>query len=207
MTASTWSAATLARCAGPAAFPALHSALLAKQGEWVPRAVDWQQANAERMQAQPQLAQLRALVDGSGLGAIAIASGMARPRIDACFATDANVKQTLTVSNGTAKVSGTPAFEINGRLVERVDWAKLQPMLVAAEHQMRTDMMKLATLPAVRRTRDARRLRRFGRRGRGTERARQFRRRRGSADRQDWTTQVRATAEGGYVMLGNPTRR
>ena len=124
-------AATLARCAGPAAFPALHAALFARQREWIERAVAWQQANAERIRSYPQLAQLKALVDGSGLADIARASGVPQPRIDACFANERFVAKTLAVSNAT-KVSGTPAFEINGRLVENVDWAKLQPMLRAA---------------------------------------------------------------------------
>ena len=125
-------AATLARCAGPAAFPAVHGALFARQTEWVPRAVDWQQANAERMKMYPQLAQLKALVDGSGLAEIARANGVPQARIDACFANEVFVAKTLAVSNATGKVSGTPAFEINGKLVERVDWAKLQPLLRAA---------------------------------------------------------------------------
>jgi protein-disulfide isomerase len=122
-------AATLARCAGPAAFPAVHEALFARQAEWVPRAVEWQQANAQRIQAYPELARVKALVDGSGLADLARANGVPQSRIDACFANEVFVAKTLAVSNGTSKISGTPAFEINGKLVERVDWAKLQPML------------------------------------------------------------------------------
>ncbi len=125
-------AATLARCAGPDAFPAVHAALFARQTEWVPRAVEWQQANAQRVQMYPQMAQLKALVDGSGLADIARANGVPDARIDACFANQVFVAKTLAVSNGTSKVRGTPTFEINGRLVENVDWAKLQPMLRAA---------------------------------------------------------------------------
>ena len=125
-------AATLARCAGPAAFPAVHAALFARQGEWIERAVAWQQPNAARVKMYPPLGQLRALADGAGLTDIARANGVSAAQVDACFAKDVFVGKTLAVSNGTAKVRGTPAFEINGQLVENVDWAKLQPMLRAA---------------------------------------------------------------------------
>ncbi len=42
-------AATLARCAGPAAFPAVHDALFAQQDAWLQRAMYWDQANASRL--------------------------------------------------------------------------------------------------------------------------------------------------------------
>ncbi|KQT31806.1 hypothetical protein ASG29_07815 [Sphingomonas sp. Leaf412] len=124
-------AATLARCAGPAAFPKLHDALFAQQTDWLQRAMYWDQANAARLALYPELAKLRALADGAGLTGIARAAGVGDNAIDACFAKDNFAARAMTVSNAT-KVRGTPAFEINGRLVENVDWAKLQPMLVAA---------------------------------------------------------------------------
>lgn len=125
-------AATLARCAGPAAFPRLHRALFAQQQQWFERAAEWQQGNAERMSAWPQLAQMKAIAEGGGLTAIARDAGAPAGAIAACFATDAQVKRVLAVSNATSQVPGTPAFEINGRLIHNVDWAKLEPQLRAA---------------------------------------------------------------------------
>ncbi|PCG14582.1 MAG: hypothetical protein DI530_01725 [Sphingomonas sp.] len=125
-------AATLARCAGPAAFPRLHKALFAQQQQWFERTAEWQQGNAARISAWPQLAQLKAMADGGGLTAIALAAGAPAGAIDACFATDAQVKRVLAASNATSQVAGTPAFEINGRLIQNVDWAKLEPQLRAA---------------------------------------------------------------------------
>ena len=125
-------AATLARCAGPAAFPRLHRALFAQQQQWFERAAEWQQGNAERMSAWPQLAQMKAIAEGGGLTAIARDAGAPAGAIAACFATDAQVKRVLAVSNATSQVPGTPAFEINGRLIQNVDWAKLEPQLRAA---------------------------------------------------------------------------
>ena len=125
-------AATLARCAGPAAFPGLHRALFAQQQQWFERAAEWQQGNAERMSAWPQLAQMKAIAEGGGLTAIARDAGAPAGAIAACFGTDAQVKRVLAVSNATSQVPGTPAFEINGRLIQNVDWAKLEPQLRAA---------------------------------------------------------------------------
>lgn len=125
-------AATLARCAGPAAFPAVHAAFLSHQREWIDRAVEWDQANAARVSTYPQLAQLRALADGAGLTAIARAEGVAPAAIEACFADEKALNATLTVSQSTEVAAGTPAFIVNGKLIQTVTWAQLQPMLRAA---------------------------------------------------------------------------
>jgi protein-disulfide isomerase len=128
-------AATLARCAGPAAFPAVHAAFLARQREWIDRAVEWDQANAARVSTYPQLAQLRALADGAGLSAIARQAGVAPAAIEACFANENALNATLKVSQATEVAAGTPAFIVNGKLIQTVTWAQLQPMLRAAGAQ------------------------------------------------------------------------
>lgn len=125
-------ATALARCAGPAAFPALHEAFYARQQQWYERGAAWSQGNAERISSWPQLAQMKALADGAGLVEIATAAGAPAAAIDACFATDAQVKRAIAVSESTGKVPGTPAFEINGKLIEGVGWAQLEPRLRAA---------------------------------------------------------------------------
>lgn len=125
-------AATLARCSGAAAFPKVHSAFFQKQPEWFERAADWTDANRERIANYPQLAQLQAVADGAGLPDIARAAGAPASAIASCFANDAAVKKTLAITAATAKVQGTPAFEINGRLIQNVGWAQLLPQLRAA---------------------------------------------------------------------------
>ena len=125
-------AATLARCAGAAAFPKVHAAFFAQQEQWVPRADAWAQSNRERIASWPQLAQLSAVAEGAGLTAIARDAGMPAAAITACFASDAAVKRTIAASEATSKVPGTPAFEINGRLIQKVGWAQLEPQLRAA---------------------------------------------------------------------------
>ena len=125
-------AATLARCAGPAVFPAVHAAFLDRQREWIDRAVEWDGANAARIASYPQVAQLRALADGAGLTAIARGAGMTPAAVQACFAGDDALNATLKVSQSTEIAAGTPAFIVNGKLIQTVTWAQLQPMLRAA---------------------------------------------------------------------------
>lgn len=125
-------AATLARCAGAAAFPKVHAAFFARQEQWYERAAAWAEGNRERVKSWPQLAQLSAIAEGAGLPAIAREAGAPAAAIAACFANDAAVKRTIAVSEATSKVQGTPAFEINGRLIQNVGWAELQPQLRAA---------------------------------------------------------------------------
>ena len=126
-------AATLARCAGPTLFAKLHDALFAQQSTWLDRAVAFDSANAQRIAMYDQAAQLRALADGAGLTDIARGAGMAPAAIDRCFAEPAHAARTIAVAQVTsARIRATPTFELNGRLIENVDWAKLEPMLRAA---------------------------------------------------------------------------
>ncbi|QKS01254.1 thioredoxin domain-containing protein [Sphingomonas sp. CL5.1] len=126
-------AAMLAHCSGAAVFPKLHEALFARQEQWLQRAIDYDAANNERLGLYSAAAQYRAMAEGAGLDAIARDAGMTQAAIDQCLA-DPKVAETV-IQRAEAiggKIRGTPAFEINGKLIEGVDWAKLEPMLRAA---------------------------------------------------------------------------
>lgn len=126
-------AATVARCAGTKAFPAVHDALFAAQEAWVTQGMGYDQTNNARLAMYPQAAQLRTLADGSGIADLARANGMTTEGIDACFADPANVKKTLEVAQSiSGKIRGTPSFELGGKMIGSVDWAKLEPTLRAA---------------------------------------------------------------------------
>lgn len=126
-------AAILARCTGPRGFVATTAFIYATQDQWLARGVQFQQGNAQRIAMYPQLAQVRALADGSGLTAAVIARGLPRAAVDACFADQAEVDRILAMtSNLPAGVDATPTFFVNGKLVARVGWAGLEPQLRAA---------------------------------------------------------------------------
>lgn len=126
-------AVTLARCVGPASFPRYHELVFARQQDWVTRATEHDRANGQREAIYPIEARLKSLAEASGLVAIAREAGASAPAIDACFAD----RKTIDRAAGAAMavrddVRGTPAFEINGKLVQGAGWAQLQPMLRAA---------------------------------------------------------------------------
>lgn len=126
-------AALLARCAGAGAFPRFHETIFARQDDWTSRGAAFDQTNGQRLQLYPQAAQLRALADGAGLTELARGAGLTGARLDSCFADPEMLARTLQVSAAIGgKIRGTPAFEINGRLIEGADWAKLEPLLRAA---------------------------------------------------------------------------
>lgn len=126
------SAVILARCAGPQRFAALSAAIFARQPEWLPRAADYQQANAARLQRYPSSAQFRAIADAGGLTDIAKASGLTEPAIDACFADAAAIDRIVAVAaDAPAEVTGTPTFYLNGQHVPGMTWDKIEPLLRA----------------------------------------------------------------------------
>lgn len=126
-------AATLARCSGPALFPKMHDLLFARQEQWLKKAAAFDATGGETPAGKTQADKMRTLANGAGLTEIAKAAGMSDAAITACFAKDANLANTLKAAQAIqGKIQGTPAFELNGKLIEGVDWAKLEPMLRAA---------------------------------------------------------------------------
>ena len=126
-------AVILARCTGPARFAATTAYIFSTQSQWIPRGQQYQQANGQRLAMYPPLAQLRALIDGSGLTEAVVARGLAPAAVDACFADQAEVDRITAMSTHLPPgVDSTPTFFVNGRLVAHVGWTQLAPQLRAA---------------------------------------------------------------------------
>ncbi len=131
--ASDLAAAVVARCTGARGFFPTSASIFADQRNWLPRAMEWSQANAARLRMYPAPARVRAEADGAGLTAIGKAAGLTDAQLDACFADQAETDRILAITAATpAGVAGTPAFLINGKLVSGASWAALQPALAAA---------------------------------------------------------------------------
>jgi protein-disulfide isomerase len=126
-------AALLARCTGPKGFGGATQAIFAEQDTWFEQGRTWWQANAETIKSQPQLAQLKAAANGSGLSALMQKRGMTPATIDRCFAAPADLdKLTAMAKTAWETIKGTPSFTVNGKAVAGSDWASLQPQLRAA---------------------------------------------------------------------------
>jgi len=124
-------AAVVARCTGPAKFFRTSEAIFAQQPQWLPRAIEFQQANSARLGMYPMLAQLRALADGTGLTAFGRAAGLSQPALDACFADQAEVDRIVAMTANARDVEATPTFFLNGQKVPGASWATLAPALRA----------------------------------------------------------------------------
>ncbi|APR51754.1 hypothetical protein CA223_08230 [Sphingomonas koreensis] len=126
-------AALLARCTGPKGFSGATQAIFAAQPSWFEQGRTWWQANAASIQAQPELARLKAAANGSGLSALMQKRGMSAAAIDRCFAAPADLdKVTAMTKTAWEAIKGTPSFTVNGKATGGSDWSTLQPELRAA---------------------------------------------------------------------------
>jgi protein-disulfide isomerase len=126
-------AATLARCSGPALFPRMHEQLYARQEEWLNKAMAFDKTSGQSPAGATPDEKMRELANGAGLIDVAKSAGMTDASITACFATEANLAKTIEVARVMQdKIKGTPAFELNGKLIEGVGWPGLEPTLRAA---------------------------------------------------------------------------
>lgn len=126
-------AALLARCAGPKGFSGANEAIFAAQSGWFEQGRQWWQANAARIQSQPELARLKAAAAGSGLAALMQKRGMSAAAIDKCFAAPGDLNKVTAMTKAAwSTIKGTPSFTVNGKAGGGSDWATLEPELRAA---------------------------------------------------------------------------
>lgn len=129
-------AALLARCDGPTRFTGHSEAIFAAQNAWMTKGAEFGKANAARLKGLPQEQALAELARGSGLTAIVQGRGMAPAKANACLASKPATTQLVAMTDeawGKRKITGTPAFLINGTLAQQTaDWAGLKPQLDAA---------------------------------------------------------------------------
>jgi len=127
-----FAASILARCAGPAAFFKAAPAVYAAQPTWFETAAKWSQTAPKGL--TPDKA-LPAAATGAGLDRFFAARGLPPARQTACFA-DADERKLLSQMADEAwnrpNFPGTPAFLVNGKMVEAASWADLDAGVAAA---------------------------------------------------------------------------
>lgn len=129
-------ASLLARCQGAPTFFNLLNAFFANQESWMAPFMKLSPEDAKRIGALPQDQQIAAIATAGGLDAFMRTRGMPKAKFDQCLA-DQGAVDTLTKIRNTAvetyKVTGTPAFALDGASLEGVHrWSDLQPKLQAA---------------------------------------------------------------------------
>ena len=128
-------AALLARCGGPARFYGNHEALFANQSAWIPQ-VEAYEANAAKPNPdQAPSAVLQDIGKKTGLYTLMGRRGFTPQQLDACVANPAALKAVTGMTNDAwkvAKISGTPGFSLNGKVLTGVStWEALRAALPA----------------------------------------------------------------------------
>lgn len=125
----------IARCGGAGSFfPIAHQAF-ATQGAWIGRV---RAAGPERfkgMENDPPEKVVPILADVAGVRPLGTARGLPAARVQQCL-TDRREMDRLARMTATAAdkygVEGTPTFFLNGKKIERGDWAGVEAALKAA---------------------------------------------------------------------------
>ena len=124
-------AATLiARCGGPERFYPMTRALFADQEEWMGKAIE----QPEKQQALQSLPPDRIFVEAANIAGLqqwAAQRGLPSAQANTCLANQAEVNRLVQMQSDAVNdfnVPGTPAFLINGDLVENASsWEALEP--------------------------------------------------------------------------------
>ena len=129
-------ASLLARCGGEAGFFGLTRNLYADQADWVGKIQAADPAKMQSVQSMPPAQQFATIADVAGLKQYASMRGVPKAKADQCLADQAAVDQLVQMNSDAVSqfnVPGTPAFVINGALVEGVaGWDALEPKIKEA---------------------------------------------------------------------------
>ncbi|WP_022682375.1 DsbA family protein [Sphingobium bisphenolivorans] len=127
-------AALLARCGGHRRFFGNHEALFANQSAWIEKVEAYDGTSDKPTE---QKAALRDIGQKTGLYALMGKRGFTPAQLDACINDPASTKQVLAMTDeawNKVKIGGTPAFTINGTMVNGSDWTRLQAALPDTAH-------------------------------------------------------------------------
>ncbi|MBB4630611.1 thioredoxin domain-containing protein [Sphingosinicella soli] len=128
-----YGATMLSRCQGPGAFFGLSDAFFKNQQAWIEPFTKLTEAQTASLQSMSPDDQVVTYAKLGGLDAFVRARGIPESKFRACL-TDATQRGHLETIRKTAveqyKVTGTPAFVLNGKGLEGVhSWADLEPLL------------------------------------------------------------------------------
>jgi protein-disulfide isomerase len=129
-------ASLLARCSGEAGFFGLTRNLYADQADWLGKIQAADPAKMQALQSMPPAQQFATIADVAGLKQYASMRGVPKAKADQCLADQAAVDQLVQMNSDAVSqfsVPGTPAFVINGALVEAAaSWDALEPKIKEA---------------------------------------------------------------------------
>lgn len=125
-------ASLLARCGGPERFYPMTRALYADQEAWMQKAID----QPEKQQALQSLPPNQIFVEAANIAGLqqwAAQRGLPSGQAATCLTNEAEVNKLVQMQSDAVanfNVPGTPAFVINGKLVDNVSsWETLEPKI------------------------------------------------------------------------------
>lgn len=126
-------AALISRCGGARPFFALTSGLFKDQANWIGKLQSVSPAQQQALAQMPPARQFAAIADWSGLQKWAAMRGVPTARSSACLASQQEIDRLVKMNQEAVAnyaVPGTPAFLINGKLVENAaNWQQLEPKI------------------------------------------------------------------------------
>ena len=125
-------ASLIARCGGADRFFPMSKALFADQKVWFQKAID----QPEKQQALQSLPPNRIFIEAANIAGLqpwAAQRGLPSAQANTCLANEAEVNRLVQIQSdavATYNVPGTPAFVLNGKLVDNAaSWDALEPQL------------------------------------------------------------------------------
>ena len=128
-------ASLLARCGGPTPFFKLTDQMFAEQDQWFEKLQSVSPAEQQQMQAMPPAQAVAAMGEKAGLVQFVQMRGVPEAKARQCLSDQAAIQRLVDMTNkgNEYQLPGTPAFLINGKLVENAaSWDELEPRLKEA---------------------------------------------------------------------------
>ncbi|MGB5484464.1 DsbA family protein [Parasphingorhabdus sp.] len=130
-----FTAALLARCGGRTRFFGNHNALMASQAVWLKTVQSTSPEVQKTWYEGENNARLRKIAADVGFYGIMAKRNITKAQANTCLADKGAQDQILAMSKygaETVKITGTPSFTMNGKLMKSVhSWPALQPVLAA----------------------------------------------------------------------------
>lgn len=128
-------AAMLARCGGPTRFFGNHNALMASQGKWLKTVMATSPEKQKTWYEGEPNERLKKIAADVGFYPIMAKRGITKAQANICLADKGAQDKILAMTKyggETVKITGTPSFTLNGKLLDGVhSWPALQPVLAA----------------------------------------------------------------------------
>jgi protein-disulfide isomerase len=129
-------ATLLARCGGEANFFGMTRTMFHDQKTWTGKIQTADQAQLQALQTMQPAQQFSSIADLAGLKTFAAQRGVPRAKADQCLGNQGEIDQLVQMNSDAVSgfnIPGTPAFLINGALVEQTsNWEKLEPKIKEA---------------------------------------------------------------------------